>query len=242
MDMAQDVHPQYDLYQLFLDPSDTGHGGAARPRTYVIASRIGKTSCKQDPFDLLEAVRRVTRRTQTVPGDYCLADTFEVNLEAMHVANQRNLEWSPGGENEELDLRSLLLKREQDALNYYEDMYLARFQRPAAMDRNLMVYLGDNPWSRPCWSACSGAIPTLRVGSRSGKMWIPALRRWLVSREKLAAMGWPITRQAAQAMMCPEVPVRDIMRSAQLAGAAMHFNTVALAQMLALSCFGPLDL
>ena len=239
MEMMQDVHPSYDMYQLFFDTTLTGHGGAARKRTYIIASRIGSTSCKADPFEVLDFVSRETSKVQTRPSDYMLADWADVHLEAMKVANNRRVCWSPPSEGSEWDLTPLLLPRELQALREYEAQYMMRYGTPAASDRDLVVFLADNPKSRLTWSACSKAIPTQRLNSATGKYWAPALRRWLVGRERLAAMGWPVTEAACSAMSCPIIPTRDILRCSLLAGNAMHFNTVSLAQLLALGCFGP---
>ena len=240
MDMVQDIHPSYDWYQLFFETSDTGHAGAARRRTYVIASLRDVTTCKMDPFDMHAAVVKKTSVIQTRPSDYCLGDYLEVHLDAMQLANRRQLQWSPPPPGSEMDLRGLLLPREQTALQVYEAEYMRRYGVPASTDKDLVVFLGSDPTVSLTWSAVSKAIPTQTTGARSGKFWVPALRRWLVGRERLAAMGWPVTDAAAGAMGCPIIPTRDVMRCSLLAGNAMHFNTVALAQLLALSCFGPL--
>ena len=177
---------------------------------------------------------------QTRPSDYCLGDILEVHLDAMQVANRRQLDWSPPPPGSEINLHSLLLPREQKALQVYEHEYMKRFGVPAATDKDLVVFLGNNPSVSLTWSAISKSVPTQTTSARSGKFWVPALRRWLVGRERLAAMGWPVTEACAAAMGCPIIPTRDVMRSSLLAGNAMHFNTVAVAQLLALSCFGPL--
>ena len=241
MYMLEDVHPNYDFYQLFFETSFTGHGGAARTRTYVIGSRCDVSSCRSDPFEVQQFIVKETGKFQTRPSDYCLADMLEIQMEAMHVANVRRLDWTPPATGSELDLRGLLLPREKQALAVYEQKYMEKYGGVAATDRDLVFFLGDNPDVRCTWSASSGSLPTQRLNARTGKYWLPSLRRWLVARERLAAMGWPVTEELAKAMQCPVVPTRDVLRSALLSGNAMHFNTVALAQLIALACFGPIS-
>ena len=226
--MMNEIHPSYDLYQLFFSTSDTGHAGAARDRTYVIASRIDATSCKLDPFDLKEAIsHRMRCKVRTQPKDYAIADPVEITADAMTLANKRMLEWRPQ-QHETLDLRGLLTKRERQALHAYEQEYARRYQKRPCDDANLVLFLGDSPSYSLTWSAVSRRIPTLRCNSSTGKLWLPSKSRWLVARERMA---WPVHSDLAQAMGCPSIPVRDLARAAELLGNGMHFTTVAVAPL-----------
>ena len=241
MEMVSEIHPSYDMYQLFFSPSDTGHAGAARQRTYVIASHVEKTSCKLDPYMIQSEISRcMQRKVKTQPKDYCLADAWEVAADAMALANKKKLAWRPPSLGDEVDLRPLLTAREARALKDYEAAYFERFGRPASSDKNLVCFLADNPAYSLTWSAVSKRLPTLRLNSSTGKLWLPSQQRWMVARERLAAMAWPIHTEMAQAMGCPDIPVRDLRRAGELAGNGMHFTTVAVAQLIALSCFGPI--
>ncbi|CAE7209912.1 unnamed protein product [Symbiodinium necroappetens] len=236
MGMVEETHSGYDFYQLFFSNDQTGHAGAARDRTYVIASRQDTTSCQQDPEAVLHRIGRKMRgKVRTQPQDYLLADNLEIFLEAMQVEPVSVVL------GDSMDLRPLLNPRERRALEQYEAAYLARFKVPAATDRNLVCFLGDNPSYTLNWSAISRRVPTLRLNSRSGKLWFPSRNRWMVARERLATLGWPVSADMADAMGCPApVPMRDCLRASELAGNAMHFPSVAVAQLLALSCFAPL--
>ena len=115
-------------------------------------------------------------------------------------------------------------------------MYRKRFKQPAAANKNLVIFLGDSP-PRVTWSACSNRIPTFRTNS--GKLFIPAQKRWMCPRERLAALGFPVVPALALSYGVPMLPFRDRHRAAQVAGNSMHFGCVLLVQFLALACFTP---
>ncbi|CAE7440779.1 unnamed protein product, partial [Symbiodinium necroappetens] len=240
MGMVEDTHEDYDLYQLFLTPQDCGHAGTARERTYVIGSHKERTSCKQDPFQMLEKCRRKMRTVRTQPKDYMVADPWEISLEAMTVINRRKMSWTPHAMGENVDLRGLLTTREQAALQEYEAEYRRRYAKDPSADKNLVLFLGDNPSYSLIWSAVSKRIPTLRMNSRTGLLWLPSRNRWMVARERLATLGWPVTLDMASGMGAPLVEARDYLRAAELAGNAMSLPCVALAQLIALACFAPM--
>ena len=237
MEMLEETHSAYDFYQLFISPADAGHAGTARDRTYVIGCHSSRTTCTYDPELLLGRIsRRMRRKVRTRPSDYFFADTIEVALEAKRLAERRGICFQPG----ERDLSYLLTEAERHRLKAYEDAFRQKFRQEPGNCRDLVVFLSDNPsagWTT--WSAVSGAIPTFRRNAKHGLMWAPFLRRWMVAREKLACLGWPVLPSMAAAMSSPVVPVRDIARAADLAGNAMHFNAVGLAQLIALSCCSP---
>ena len=240
MGMVEETHPDYDFYQLYFSNADTGHAGARRDRTYVIASNHKKTVCRHDPFLLRDAIAdRMRRKVATLPSDYFCADRCEVQMEAIKLAARRQLTFLP----DENDLRYLLTPAEGGRLRQYEDLYHQKFGKRAAQDPDLVCFLGDNPLVWRTWSMqpTAKAIPTMRRNAKTGLWFSPHYKRWLVPREKLAAMGWPVNDAMAEAMGCPCVPTRDVQRAADLVGNAMHFPTVAVAQLIALACFAPLD-
>ena len=236
--MLEDTHPHYDFYQLMFSNADTGHAGSRRDRTYVIGAHSSKTTCRHDPYQLKDAIaNRMRKKVATVPSDYFFADTFEVQQDAMQVAARRRIPYRPG----EQDLQYLLTPAEQERLRLYKKAFKAEYGQEADQDENLVCFLGDDPRSWRTWSATSNAIPTMRRNAKTGLLFSPYHKRWLVPSEKLGAMSWPVNDSMASAMNCPVVPTRDILRAADLAGNAMSFTTVAVAQLIALSCFAPLS-
>ena len=238
MGMVEETHESYDFYQLYFSTSETGHSGVRRDRTYVIGSHKDLTSCKYDPQTMKDSISKRMRDTvQTVPSDYFMAQVIEVQQEAQQLAIKRRIPFKPKCH----DLTYLLTTREKKALKAYKSAYWKQFGLDPNLDPNLVVFLGDNGTQWKTWSATSGQIPTFRRNCKTGLFWCPYLQRYMVAREKLAALGWPVSQCMAQAMRTNPIPTQDVIRAADLAGNAMHFCSVGCAQLLALSCFGPLD-
>lgn len=134
----------------------------------------------------------------------------------------------------QLSLTALLNQREFQGLSYVKKLYLKRFNRKPTTDRNLFVYLQDSPWKRLCWSGVSRKLPTFRTGG--GKMFHVQTGRWMCARERMAALGFPVTPASAIAMGCPIVPCADVKRSAKVAGNSFHFATCTVVTLCALAC------
>ena len=132
-------------------------------------------------------------------------------------------------------MKYLLNKREADALEYACDLYNRRFGKDAKRDPDLFIHLGDNPSKYLCWSATSGKIPTFRTGS--GFIYNPRQDVWLLPKEKLACLGFPVTPETALGMGVATVPIADAFRASSIAGNSFHFTTVAVVQLVALSCY-----
>ena len=134
-----------------------------------------------------------------------------------------------------MNLLPLLHPREKKAVRKLRGDYRKIFKKAPDDDPDLFFYLGDNPENRRTWSAHSGKLPTFRVGR--GLHWSASARRWLVAREKLAALGFPCDSASAAAMGVPEIPIKCTKRASAVAGNAMHFGSVAVAQLVTLCCF-----
>ncbi|CAE8625921.1 unnamed protein product [Polarella glacialis] len=238
MGMIEDNYgDSYDLYQLFMSPSDSGHAGSSRYRTYVICAHTERTVCLHDPF-MLQAVisRKVSSNVATRPSDYLVATQHEVMLDAESVALQRRIPFEPGN----FDLSCLLTARERQSAKDYCEQYRIKFPgRDPEQDEDFCVYLGDSASNRLTWSAVSNRIPTFRMNSQSGKTFFPMFKRWMVGKERLASLGFPAHPIMAEAMCTPVVFATDPKRASDLAGNSMHLTTCAAAQCIALSCFGP---
>ena len=130
----------------------------------------------------------------------------------------------------------LLNTREQQVVKELGDEYQRRHEKAPETDPDLMYHLGNSSTYR-CWSAASGRLPTLRRGG--GLMWSPKYRRIMTGREKLASLGFPVTSDSASAMRVPEWPVTDAKRAGAIAGNCMHWNSVGVAQLVALCSFKP---
>ena len=129
---------------------------------------------------------------------------------------------------------SLLTRREKDVIKTLNKLYRQTWKADPLADANLVYYLGDNP-NRKCWSANSGRIPTLRMSG--GYMWSTSRKRVMTGREKLLTLGFPVTAGTASSMNVPVLPCRDVKRCGMIAGNAMNWNSVGVAQLIALTCF-----
>ncbi|CAE7561236.1 unnamed protein product, partial [Symbiodinium sp. KB8] len=236
--MLLKTHPEYELYQIFTEPGELGFAATARARTYIIAAHKSKCVCLHDPFELHEAIKhRMADYASTTVADYLVATEQDILLEAQETGRVRHIPHRP----EVQDYSYYLTAREQDSRNILDCKYRQQFKREPGADGNLVYHLGDNATWNTSWSAVSGALPTFRLGASSAKYWLPRYRRWLTSREKLVAMGFPVTPETAEALGTPTVFATDVKRAADILGNCMHFTTAGIMQLIALSCFGPAD-
>ena len=132
-------------------------------------------------------------------------------------------------------MKFLLNDRERAGLTHTLSEYYRRFGSSGMDDENLFVHLGDNPQSWLCWSGTSGRIPTFRTGS--GKFYNPHHEVWLLSKDKLACLGFPVVESMAISMGLPGLPVADQLRASSVAGNSFHFASVAVVHLVAMSCF-----
>ena len=135
--------------------------------------------------------------------------------------------------------RHLLNQREQ--VKTLDAEYEKRFWRKAVQDPDLVYFLGDNAKFTKAWSATSRAIPTFRTAG--GKHWFRRQGRWLVTADKLACLGFPVTEETAACMGVRQLlssdPVRDGPKGAKFTGNAMHFMNASIILLVALCCFSP---
>lgn len=61
----------------------------------------------------------------------------------------------------------------------------------------------------------------------------------MVPSEKLAALGFPVTGDQAEALSVTPLPLLDPHRGDSYVGNAMHFSNCAIMFLLGVSCFGP---
>ena len=69
-------------------------------------------------------------------------------------------------------------------------------------------------------------------------MWNSHAKRWMTPVDKLAALGFPVTRGCADILQVPPLPVLDPLRADAICGNSMHFANSSVVMLLALPCFG----
>lgn len=232
--MLQDCHPGYSWHQMYSEPGDFGFSATARKRTWVIGSNDNRNICRADPYELLDEIKIAMKDVHVRVRDYLVASEAEVHMEALRVANLKRMDnFRPG-----IDPMSLLLNlREVQTMSELNQKYHSRTGFPAETDRDLAYFLGDSA-TYCSWSAASGKLPTYRL--TQGRFWLPAVQRWLTSKERLCSMGYPVVKEMSLGMgQVPLVGAVDPEKAAERLGNAMHFTTSGIFQCIALSCFGP---
>lgn len=236
MGMMRDCSPDHHFYQFFSSPQDFGYGGIARNRTWVMGCHKECSTCIFDPYMLLDAIIEACSVTQTQVRDYLVASESEIMMEAMDLANRRKIAFRTNSPN----LEYLLLEREAETVWALNQKFRRKYGKNPEAEENLVYHLGDS--SDYCsWSASSQQIPTFRVGSKSSLYWLPKYGRFLTSKEKLTAMGWPVTKELAVSQGIPLFGAKDTKRATDLVGNGMHWQTAGIFQLVSLSCFGPCD-
>ncbi|CAE8740734.1 unnamed protein product, partial [Polarella glacialis] len=140
----------YVFYQLFVEPSDAGHGGIGRKRTYVFCLHRANGVYLHDVFDMYaEITQEIQKVVSTKPGNYMVATAEHIALDALATAGQS-------------DLSYLLNEREVTNMRLFDQEYIKRYNRLPRYDDDLFYFLGDNFQYTKSWSAVSGKIPTYR--------------------------------------------------------------------------------
>ena len=84
--------PEYAKLQLFVNPSDVGHDGVARPRTYIIYYNQNKLEYKFDVFELYHRIsREIQKVVATKPQDYLVSLPYTWMLDLLALARKRGV-------------------------------------------------------------------------------------------------------------------------------------------------------
>ncbi|CAE7825770.1 unnamed protein product [Symbiodinium sp. CCMP2592] len=202
----------------------------------MVLSHKQRTRQLQDVEQLYARVsQHIVRYVSTQPSDYFISDKTECIREAQIRATQRGVRVYPGADP---NLDSLLLPRERRVLSDLLCVYRKKHRSDPYQDKNLVIHLGDSS-ERQCWSAASGRVPTFRA--TGGLLWSVPRSRWMTARERLAALGLPVTDETAAAMGVPKFPCLDVRRAQHVAGNSFHFSTVSVVQLVALLSFAKIE-
>ena len=95
-ELAEIFAPEYKCYQVFLSPSDAGHDGVARLRTYIYFAHQERVEYAWDLFDLHYFIRHEIRKVvSTRPRDYLVSDSHVRVLDSMALARKRKIPFEP---------------------------------------------------------------------------------------------------------------------------------------------------
>jgi hypothetical protein len=140
---------------------------------------------------------------------------------------------SPSG-----DMSYLLLDREHESRLAMERMWQEQTGSDPQMDPECVMNLGDSAHKDNGWItwSMSGSISTLR--RNVGMLWLPFFKRWILARERLAALGYPTYGTLASIAGVDTVELPDKIASVKsLGGNAMNVACVGTVTLVVLSCF-----
>ncbi|CAK9081695.1 unnamed protein product [Durusdinium trenchii] len=189
-----------------------------------------------------------------VARDYMVSTTAEYYREASKTARTRGMPLRPVSntdlkvyspirrqrfQEDALDspysMRYLLNQREKAAIAFTSQLYKRRRSRDAAADPNLFLNLSDNPGRRLSWSGSWGCLPTFRTNST--RFYNFTREQWMTPRDRLCALGFPVTPNTWHAMGVPMLPVQDENRASSIGGNSFHFSSATIAQLVALAYY-----
>lgn len=242
----------YNIRILRVCPADFGHFGVRRDRIYLIMSLKEAVIEVADPIQVYAKVREYVQSfVRTEPKDYWVSTTAEYVKEAERTARVRGIALKVANPPHYAAQRAerrrgralckpysmayLLNKRERDSVSYVCELYQRKFGKMPQADNNLIINLSDNPRKRLSWSGTSGSLPTFRTNSN--RFYNIGREQWMTPRDRLSALGLPVTPEASLSMGVPNLPVADDLRAASVAGNSFHFANATTVQFVALSCY-----
>lgn len=205
----------YDVELLKVSPKDAGFGFISRDRVYHVLARRGKVRLVGlgSVYDLL---RRGLATDVSDWGQWvwrASASELESEYHGRCGANALGAEtdWSAG-----------LTAKQRQYLKLYLERWQTQHGRDACESPRCIFDLGDSP-SYKVHGGNGLNMPTVR--RRVSPWWSPAHRRWMLPREKAAAMGFPVYPDLAAAA---RVGLDSLTQDASAVGNAMHVANVGL--------------
>jgi len=208
----------YEIVQLTVSPAQVGFGFLERRRRYHVLVLRSGARVVGDIQALYEAVSRALQPTSAAEAGRALWRAGERELLAEENAARRLRGWPPISEpsGPSGDWTYLLTQTQQEYLMAYRSS--ASKARPHEGPGVAFICdLGQSP-SRG-HVQCSFRLPTFKRGS--SRIWSSVHRRWLLPRERAAAMGYAVYEELASAAA---VPLDEAMLAAPAytTGNAMH--------------------
>jgi site-specific DNA-cytosine methylase len=239
---------KYHMYSIETEPADVGFGLLRRPRRYDVLIHKKKAQLLADIPETYAALqkavgehgdagRRPWKRLDSFVHAYGASKNKELLDEERHIAEQRGKRCKDTAKNgaKSVDWFYLLLEREQKAVRDSTRMWKEKYpdQKDPSEDPSCIFHIGDNPLKRLVWSA-GGTIPTFRRGG--GFYWMPYYRRWILPKERLALMGFPVYPDLAKASGVPVMEIEDQRKAKMMAGNAMHLANAGAILAVTLAC------
>jgi hypothetical protein len=230
----------YSIYSLVSSSSHVGFNLIRRVRRYTIMFHKEKTRVVRDPFAVYANLCRELGQVHTTVRDCILATVADIKHEIEDVCRQRGFlvdRFVDVPHNTYKDIHLLLSDAEAARLGRYTCLWFEQYGEDPSINPDALFHLGDNPDQRCNWSGEHASIPGVRT--TSSKYWYPFGRRWLLTKEILAAFGMPVFPILAHSSGMPLVFVQPGRDARFMAGNMMHLAQVGLVQLVALSCSEP---
>ena len=92
LDWIQFLLPEYMAYQIFLNPSDFGHTGIARKRSFIFLIHTERVDYVVDLYDLANQIsRQICKVAYTQPQDYMVSNDVERSADLMQMCRTRGV-------------------------------------------------------------------------------------------------------------------------------------------------------
>jgi len=196
----------YDMESLLASPAHVGIHFARRFRTYTVLWRRGHV---EEAASIKETYAKVVQEFAIkIPGGHYLESTYIATPEEVQAAKQeyskrlrkrRRVSTSTGGEPQ--CWTHLLTDKQREYLATYVEMWRLKYNERPEDNMSCVFDLSQNPEKRARMSR-NGVLPT--IVRNSGRLWVPALGRWLLAKEVAVSLGWAIcvTLMAKQVFSC----------------------------------------
>jgi hypothetical protein len=231
------------MYSIETEPADVGFGCLRRPRRYDVLLHKEKTRVLADIPETYSRLKQALadtdpwKRLDAFMQQYGSKKKQELLEEERHTAASRGKTCQDTSKNSKkgLDWTYLLLPREKRAVQEFSRLWKQKHpeKKDPSEDPSCIFHIGDNPRMRCVWSA-NGFIPTFRRGG--GKYWMPYHRRWILPKERLALMGFPVYPALAKASGVEVMKIDNIRQAKLMAGNAMHLANAGAILAVTLAC------
>ena len=206
----------YHIHQLSVWPGQASFLFIRRPRLYFVL--------------VLKSALRVVRSIEAIYATVChemrcraemptawvwRADPEELREEENSVRRRRNLPALREDEPVSPDWSYLLSMRQRASLDEQRRRWVAKHGVEPRLDPECCFNLAQTPE----YTHASQSLPTFTRGS--GRLWSPSRARWLLPRERAAAMGFPVYPDLARAALV-ELDTVTNLGPKYAVGNAMH--------------------
>ena len=89
-DLKSLSEPEYSVHQSFIDPSEMGHAGMCRRRTFIYFRHRERCEYLYDLYEMHSAISEaVQSHVTTAPSDYRISSDQAQNLENLELSRKR---------------------------------------------------------------------------------------------------------------------------------------------------------